>query len=199
MKLIIASQNKGKVAEFGQALDSIGVSWISLLDYPDFPPIEENGASLEANAILKGEAVADYFGCLALADDTGLIVPALDGAPGIYSARYSGDHDDQANNKKLLKEMSGFQAADRKAYFKTVIALVWPTGRIEIVTGQAWGEILTSHQGHKGFGYDPLFYSKDMGKTFAEMTLEEKNQVSHRGRALHALVQDLPQWLEEAT
>jgi XTP/dITP diphosphohydrolase len=185
MQLVLATQNKDKIREIRKLLDDLPVTIKTCDDFPDFPDIEETGTTLEENAILKAKGIAEFTHCAALADDSGLEVDALDGAPGVYSSRYAGPgctYDD--NNRKLLSEMNDVAKDKRTARFRTVIAVAWDTENIETVEGTAEGVITEEKHGGDGFGYDPVFYYPPAGKTFAEMTLEEKNKVSHRGKAL---------------
>ena len=184
MKLVIATQNKGKVAEFERLLGHKGIEVVSLLDYPDLPDVEETGDSFEANARLKAESIAKLLNLPVLADDSGLVVPYLNGAPGIYSARYAGQpKSDKANIDKLLREMSQASGDQRQAYFVTCLVL-------------ASGTIALEPSGDSGFGYDPVFYVDQEGATFAQIPLSRKNQISHRANAIKALLASLPEWLE---
>jgi len=154
--------------------------------------VEETGSTFMENAIIKARAIAEIANMPALADDSGLCVDALNGEPGVYSARYSGARcDSKANNELLLSRLSDVQERDRSARFKCAVALVCPDGDIVTAEGAAEGIITRSYCGRGGFGYDPIFYSLDLDKTFAEASEEEKNAVSHRGRALAALVDKL--------
>ncbi|WP_353099875.1 non-canonical purine NTP diphosphatase [Myroides odoratus] len=185
MKLIFASNNKNKIKEIkNQVPDSIEI--LSLEDIGCMVDIPETADTIEGNALLKANYIKRHYGFNCFADDSGLEVDALAGAPGVYSARYAGeDKNDQANNAKLLSEL---EAKDnRKANFKTVIALHY-NGEEHLFTGIIEGEILKEAQGEGGFGYDPLFQATGMTKSFAELTLEEKNAVSHRGKAVSQLV-----------
>lgn len=147
--------------------------------------VEETGATFAENALLKAKAVSDALGCIALADDSGLCVDALGGAPGVYSARYCGRHgDDAANNALLLQNLAG---KDRTAHFVCAIAMVFPDGRTFVAEGSTDGYILDAPQGENGFGYDPLFFSTELNQCFGVASAEEKNRVSHRYRALMAL------------
>ncbi len=154
-------------------------------DFLEFPNIEETGATLEENAVLKAKAVAEYCDLPALADDSGLEVDALNGAPGVYSSRYAGENCTyRDNNEKLLRELQGIPPDRRAARFHCVIAIAWDTESIDTAEGKAEGFITETITEGKGFGYDPVFYYPPKEKRFSEMTLEEKNQVSHRGLAL---------------
>ena len=197
MKLVIATQNKGKVAEFERLLGPKGIEVVSLLDYPDLPEVEETGDSFEANARLKAESIAKLLNLPVLADDSGLVVPYLNGAPGIYSARYAGQpKSDQANIDKLLREMSQARGDQRQAYFVTCLVLASPDHDSYVVEGRAYGTIALEPSGDSGFGYDPVFYVEQEGATFAQIPLSRKNQISHRANAIKALLASLPEWLE---
>ncbi len=198
MKLIIASHNAGKVKEIKRLLQDFDLEVSSLFDYPDIGDIEETGTTFEANARLKAEPMADHFQAIVLADDSGLVVDALDGQPGVYSARYAGEgHDDQANNQKLLTQLEGVQGTDRSAHFVSCLVLAYPGMDSLVVEGQAHGLIQETLAGVDGFGYDPLFYVPEEGRTFAEMPLERKNEISHRAHAFAKLVEVLPDWLDQ--
>jgi len=159
--------------------------------------IEENGDTFEANSMIKAKAVVDELGEAAVADDSGLMVDYLGGAPGIYSARYSGeDKNYDANNKKLLKELAGVPLEKRTARFVSVITLLTPEGRSLVVRGEIEGVIAESENGSNGFGYDPLFYIPSKDKTFAELTSDEKNEISHRANALVKLKNELKEFLK---
>jgi XTP/dITP diphosphohydrolase len=191
--VVLATRNRGKVRELQGLLAEVlpeAVTVLSLDDIGFAGEIEENGTTFEENALIKARAVAS-LGYVALADDSGLAVEALDGAPGVFSARYAGEHgDDAANMALLLKHLEG--VTDRRAAFVCAFACVFPDGREPIVaTGRVEGEILTALQGDGGFGYDPLFYYAPFGRTFAEIGKEEKNSISHRGRAVRECARQL--------
>ena len=151
--------------------------------------IVETGTTLKENAIIKATTIMKITGLPTLADDTGLMVDALNGEPGVYSARYAGEqHDDKANVAKLLKNLEPYKGKERSAHFVTCMVIAYPNGEIKSVEGRTDGEITTSPSGKNGFGYDPVFYSYDLKKVFAEATPEEKNSVSHRGRALAKII-----------
>ncbi|QEA59565.1 XTP/dITP diphosphatase [Leuconostoc koreense] len=200
MKLIIASNNTHKITEIEALLAAISIDLpvVSLQEIGDVPEIVEDGTTFEENAVKKVETIAkvapnDYI----LADDSGMSVDALNGEPGVYSARYAGDHDDQANLDKVLQKLTQFPKEQRTAHFNSVIALHSPKGSNLIVNGQVDGYITESERGQDGFGYDPIFFVPSMNKTFAEMSASEKNAISHRGLALQELGKKLPVWLEE--
>jgi XTP/dITP diphosphohydrolase len=183
MKLILASRNRHKLEEIRTLFDLPGLELSSALDHPEIPDVEEDGKTFEENAVKKAATLARAMGCWALADDSGLEVDALGGAPGVYSARYAGEPVSYpANNQKLLRELRG--ATDRRARFRCVVALASPLGKARTVEGRCEGRIIHEIRGAKGFGYDPLFVPDGFEKTFAEMESSAKNRISHRGRAL---------------
>ncbi len=187
-EIVIASQNQNKINEIEEALAKFSVKVTSLNDYSEVGEIDENGSSFEENAEIKARAVMNVVNKPVIADDSGLVVPALNGAPGIHSARYAGDHDDDANNRKLIKELAG---KNREAYFESVLVFLTPAGDKVVAEGKVDGEILTESRGDNGFGYDPFFLIPGSQKTMAEMSIHEKNAVSHRGRAIKQLVAKL--------
>lgn len=192
MKIVLASRNKKKIAELQTLLGEYieGIEILSLDDVGILGEIEENGNSFSENALIKARAVAES-GYIGIGDDSGLEVDALGGAPGIYSARYAGGHgDDEANNQLLLKNLE--DKTDRSARFICALACVYPDGREDIcVIGKAEGEIISEYRGEGGFGYDPLFYFPPLGKTFGELSAEEKNRVSHRSDAIRKMAEKL--------
>lgn len=193
VELVIASTNMHKVREFRSILKgSSPCDLLSLCDFPDYVPPEETGATFEENAILKATHAAKTLNRWVLADDSGLVVPALNGAPGIYSARYAGDDaTDHENRKKLLDEMRHLMEEDRQAYYECCIALATPLGLKKCVKGTCEGTILVEEKGGGGFGYDPLFIKNGYSKTFAELGESVKNRISHRRRALDKLIPSL--------
>ena len=190
--LIIATSNKHKMFEIRPLFRNRPVALKSLADFDRIPQIIENGDTFAANAAIKARAVFEYFSVPVLADDSGLEVPALDNAPGIHSARYAGEHaNHEKNNLLLLKNMEGFAGQERQARF--VCTLCYKDAlREKFFTGISDGYILESLAGRGGFGYDPLFFFPQMNKTFAQLTPEEKNRHSHRGRALQKFLK----WLD---
>ena len=181
--LVLATRNPGKTKEMGELLTGFPVVIKNLDDFGPIPEIEEDGSTFEENAYKKASFTAKVLGLPALADDSGLAVHALDGAPGLYSARYAGPGaTDEENNTKLLAEMAG--RADRSATFICVISIAVPCGVALTYEGRCEGTIATAPQGTEGFGYDPLFYYPPMEKSFAELSPAEKNAISHRGKAL---------------
>lgn len=184
--LVLATANEGKIAEFIELLAGFPIEVRSLNDFGPIPAVVEDGATFENNAYKKALHTARILGLPALADDSGLMVEALGGMPGVRSARYAGeDATDRDNNLKLLEAMTG--VAERRAAFVCVIAIAVPSGPALIYEGRCEGEITQTMQGENGFGYDPVFYYPPMGKTFAEIAKEEKNGVSHRGKAMAEL------------
>ncbi len=190
MKLAIATNNQHKLQEIKAVLGGQFEQLLSLKDLGIDADVEETGSTLEENALIKARAIESLCHIPTLADDTGLMVDALNGAPGVYSARYAGEEHNDANNRALLlKNLKGQE--NRKAHFATVIAIVFPNGDFITSNGRVEGEILQEERGNEGFGYDSLFYSYELGKTFAQASQEEKNSVSHRGRALRNMVEKL--------
>ncbi len=183
MKLIIATRNEYKLQEIKAIFDFQGLEVLSAFDFPEIPDVVEDGDTLEANAIKKAVTLAKSTGCWALADDSGLEVHALGGAPGVYSARYAGEPCSYSNNNdKLLRELA--DESDRTAQFRTVIALSDPEGNSQTLEGVCAGTIIKELHGTNGFGYDPLFVPEGYIETFAELDSEVKNRISHRARAL---------------
>ncbi|RDV84747.1 XTP/dITP diphosphatase [Ammonifex thiophilus] len=184
-KIVLASRNEGKLRELKALLSPLGWEVVPLTSYPDLPEIEETGETFAANALAKARTVASLTGEVALADDSGLEVDYLGGAPGVRSARFAGRQgDDVANIALLLKLLEGVPWEKRKARFRCVIAVVTPEGREYLAEGTVEGYILEEPRGREGFGYDPVFFLPEYGRTFAELPLEVKNQISHRARAL---------------
>lgn len=195
--VIIATKNKGKASEFKNMFSANGYEVKTLLDIPGAPDVEETGTTFEENAILKAEAIARQFNQFVIADDSGLIVDALDGRPGVYSARYAGeDKLDEANTEKVLKELEGVPEAERTARFYCALALASPNQETITVSGTMEGLITNQPSGTNGFGYDPIFFVTEQGKTNAELTKEEKNKISHRANALKALNEKLEAFLK---
>ncbi len=185
MQLVIATNNKGKVKEIKRLLDDLPITILTADDFLEFPDIEETGTTFIENALLKANGIAEYCDLPALADDSGLEVDALDGAPGVYSARYaSEDGNAVKNNDKLIKELKNVPEGQRTARFKCVIAINWGDSTTDTVEGSVEGVIAEDIAMGNGFGYDPVFYYPPANKRFSEMTMEEKNAVSHRGKAL---------------
>jgi XTP/dITP diphosphohydrolase len=204
IELLIASTNPGKFAEFESSLKHLSVKTIPLQNLENFPIVVEDGATYEENALKKATTLAEYSGYLTLADDSGLEVDALHGAPGIYSARYSGEEgDDQKNNEKLLAAMKEVPEARRTARFVCVLALCAPQSQGPkkklVVRESCEGRIAFGPKGQQGFGYDPLFFYAPFGKTFGEIDRETKATVSHRGKAIRKLAQGLPSIVDLGT
>lgn len=184
--LVIATRNKKKKEEIIRLLGNSGMKIWSLADFPNIPPIEEDGLSFDDNAIKKAVTAAAQTGMLALADDSGLEVEALDGRPGIYSSRYAGpDANDEMNNRKLLEELKGVPFSKRKARYKCSAALAEPEGNVKVTRGECFGLIAASPAGSTGFGYDPLFIIPRFSKTVAQLGPKIKDKLSHRARAIH--------------
>ena len=197
--LLLATRNKGKIAEFKTLLSGFPIQIRSLNDFGPIPEIVEDGKTFEDNAYKKAHFTAKVLGCPALADDSGLSVEALKGQPGVFSARYAWPAaGDEANLLKLLNAMEG--ESERRASFECVIAIAVPRGPALIYEGRCEGEIARERIGKNGFGYDPVFFYPPLGKTFAEMSREEKNRVSHRGKAMAELLDEFDKvllWLEQ--
>ena len=192
MKLIIASNNAHKLVEIKAILGSMFEEILSLREAGIDHETIEDGETFLANAAKKAREIAEISGCCALADDSGLCVDALGGAPGIYSARYSGVHgDDKANNRKLLEELKDVPDEQRGAHFTCAIVLARPDGSRVEAEGYFYGRIAHGESGENGFGYDPLFYLPEYGCTSAQLSPEEKNRISHRSHALHKLLEEL--------
>lgn len=188
LELVIATRNKKKIEEIRRILEGITVGLYSLDDFPGCPEVEEDADTFEGNAVKKSVAVAKYSGKPAIADDSGLEVYALNGAPGVFSARYAGpDTDDRKNCEKVLLKMRKVEEGKRGARFVCVIALAFPDNRVETFVGFAEGKIGRVPKGSSGFGYDPVFYPEGHDRTFAEMSADEKDTLSHRGMALEKL------------
>lgn len=194
-RVVLATRNAGKIAELAGPLSAFGVTVVGLDAFPGIGEIEENGATFEENALIKARAVTRATGLTAIADDSGLMVDALGGAPGVYSARYSddlemlpGENRDRRNIRKLLAALADVPEGRRGCRFVTAMAAVRPDGRELTVRGEWPGTLLASPRGENGFGYDPVFFDAETGRTAAELTREEKTARSHRGRAAAALL-----------
>jgi XTP/dITP diphosphohydrolase len=186
--VIFATKNLGKIREIRRALKGLWLQIYALDDFPNVPEIKEDGKSYTENALKKARFCSKYFGKLTIADDSGLEVDTMNGLPGIYSARYAGEKaSNRENNQKLLSEMKGIPLSKRGARFKCAIAIVSPDGREAVAEGSCKGRVGFREVGKRGFGYDPLFILPQYGKTMAQLTIEEKNRVSHRGKALRKL------------
>lgn len=191
MKIVLATGNQGKVKELEAILSDVDVEVLSLKDFPEIGEIIEDGLTFEENAIKKATTVAEAAGLIAVADDSGLQVDYLDGAPGVYSARFAGEgKNDLDNNKKLLSLLERVPGEKRTARFRCVIAIATPWGELQTAEGTCEGMIGYETMGDNGFGYDPLFYLPEYDQTFAQLNPQVKNRISHRGRAL-AKVKDV--------
>lgn len=188
-RIVLASGNAHKIREIAAMLPDY-----EIVGYKEFTDceIEETGETFYENALIKAKTVAETLKCAALADDSGICVEALDGAPGVYSARYAGDGDDEHNNDLLLKNMEG--KTDRRAKFVCCMVYCSETGDILSATGEVKGELLTERHGKNGFGYDPIFYSYELAKPMGIATAEEKNSVSHRSRALKEIIKKIEEY-----
>jgi XTP/dITP diphosphohydrolase len=196
MRLVIGTTNAGKIREIARVMHGFSITVETAANY-EVPPVIEDGDTFAANACKKAIHYARYTGCVALADDSGLEVAALHGKPGVYSARYAGEHaTDTMNNGKLLVELEKFSLPERGAQFRCVLAIATPGGRCETVEGICSGSIGFIPRGDQGFGYDPLFVLPD-GRTMAELSIEEKNRISHRGQALQKLRLVLENFINE--
>ncbi|WP_394027158.1 XTP/dITP diphosphatase [Desulfovibrio falkowii] len=195
IRIVLATHNAGKVRELADPLARFGVEVLSLEAFPHIGEIEETGVTFEENACIKAREVARLTGLVSIADDSGLEVDALDGKPGVYSARYSDDWQslpdesrDDRNIRKLLHELADVPENKRGCRFVSCMACVRPDGAEMVVRGNWEGTLLHASRGQNGFGYDPVFFDKDIQKTAAELTRDEKNARSHRGNALRALL-----------
>ena len=175
MKIILATKNKGKIKDFEKLTEGMNIEVLSILDNIDFPDVVEDGKTFEENSAKKALEIAKYTGIITVSDDSGLCVDTLNGEPGIYSARYFGENaTDELNIEKLLKNLSNIEKEDRKAHFVSVVSIAFPDGTVKSFRGETQGEILFEKEGNNGFGYDPIFYSYDLGKSFGLATIEEK-------------------------
>ncbi|MBC2054965.1 XTP/dITP diphosphatase [Listeria booriae] len=197
-KLVIATNNSGKAKEFEKLFGAHGIEILTLADFKEIGEIEETGTTFAENAALKAETVAQKINQVVIGDDSGLIVDALNGAPGVYSARYAGNqHNDADNNEKLLKELTDVPASARQARFHCTLAVAFPGEETQFFTGECEGSILAAPQGENGFGYDPLFYLASFDKSMAEIPPEEKNKISHRAKALEKVAKNIDQLIEK--
>ena len=188
MKLLLATHNKNKIIEIKNALQELDIEILSLDDYPDMPDVIEDGDTLEHNSLKKAREIYEYSGITTLADDTGLEVEYLNGEPGVYSARWAGeDCSYEDNNRKMLRELDGVKLDKRDAVFRCVITF-FGENLHETTEGVLNGKIIEDFKGQKGFGYDPIFLPKGFDITLAEMSLDDKNKISHRGLAVKAMV-----------
>lgn len=189
-RIVLATGNKGKIKEFERALAHRHIACVPVKELCDAPEPDETGTTFMENALLKARYYSEQTGLPCLADDSGLVVDALDGAPGVYSARYAGDHgDDTANNDKLIAALQGIE--NRSAHYLCALALVYPDGQSVTAEGRCDGLIQDEPKGEHGFGYDPYFFVPQFGKTMAELDVDAKETISHRGKALEELIQQL--------
>lgn len=195
MKFVLASHNRGKLREMQEILSSLHVEVVLQSDVGLALEPEETGATFAENAAIKAKAVMEASGLPAIADDSGLCVDWLNGAPGIYSARYGGADSDEARCRLLLENLRG--ATDRAAHFHSAVVCAFPNGDTLEASGDCFGTIAYAPRGEGGFGYDPVFFVPELCKTFAQLTPEEKNAVSHRGNALRAFAETLKNYLEK--
>lgn len=196
MEIVLASGNRGKLAEFADLFKGTYFSFRLMADFPEVSLPEETGETFEENALLKAGTVSVVTGRVALADDSGLVVDALNGSPGVYSARYAGEGaSDGENNEKLLNAMATLPVEERSAAFVCLIAVVAPDGRSFTASGRCEGRIVSEPRGDGGFGYDPLFYVEKYGSTMAELSNDQKNEISHRGEAVRQIRERLPAFL----
>jgi XTP/dITP diphosphohydrolase len=195
-EVVIATRNPGKFREIEAILSPLHLKLLSLRDFPDLPEVEEDGATFAENAGKKARAIARLTGRPAIADDSGLAVDALGGQPGVLSARYAGGNaTDRERYQKLLDEMAGIPEGKRQATFVCVLAVAFPSGKMQVVEGECRGWITFAPRGKHGFGYDPIFFVPEFAKTMAELEPEVKNRISHRARALEKLKLILPEFL----
>lgn len=196
-EVIIATKNPGKAKEFEGIFRSLGYEVKTLIDFPEIKEIEETGSTFEENAIIKAESVSEALNRMVIADDSGLSIDALSGRPGIYSARYAGEQkNDEENMEKVLEELSDIADSERQAQFYCALAVAVPGKETITVIGTCEGVILRKKRGTHGFGYDPIFFVPEKGKTMAELRPEEKAEISHRARALKNLEKTLPSFLK---
>ena len=195
-QVVIATKNKGKAKDFEALFTPLGFEVVTMFDVAPDMEIEETGTTFEENAVLKAETLAKALNMIVIADDSGLVVDALDGAPGVYSARYAGDHDDEANIVKVLENLAGVPEEKRTARFMCALAIAGPEIDTTTVFGTCEGFILEEKRGTNGFGYDPIFFVPEKDRAMAELTPEEKGAISHRGNAIRNLADALPTLLK---
>lgn len=195
MKILLATKNKGKIQDFKELTEGMDIEIFSILDGIDIPDVEENGTTFEENSQKKALKIAKYTGLITVSDDSGLCVDALGGNPGIYSSRYSGEQaTDDENIDKLLEDMKNIKN-DREAKFVSVVSIAEPNGNVKSFYGEVKGEIIFERRGTNGFGYNPIFLSHELNKTFGEASADEKNSVSHRARAFKQLKEELKKYI----
>ncbi|WP_339250810.1 XTP/dITP diphosphatase [Sporosarcina sp. FSL W8-0480] len=196
-KILIATNNKGKAKDFEALFNPYHIEVLTLNDLEQDIDVEETGVTFEENAILKAETVAKLLGITVIADDSGLEIDKLNGAPGVYSARYAGEEkSDEANIDKVLSELLGVPEEERTARFRCVLAVAGPERETITFSGSCEGVILEERRGTNGFGYDPIFFNPEMDRSMAELSPEEKGRISHRGAALRQLEEHLPRMLD---
>ncbi|WP_423407579.1 XTP/dITP diphosphatase [Heyndrickxia sp. MSNUG] len=190
--VIIATKNIGKAKDFEKLFLPMGMTVKTLLDYPELEDVDETGTTFEENAVLKAETISKVLGVMVIGDDSGLEVDALEGRPGVYSARYAGiEKNDEANIDKVLAELQDVPENERTARFCCALAMAEPGKETVTVFGTCEGHILLERRGSNGFGYDPVFFVESEGKAMAELTSEEKNEISHRAKAINQLEKSL--------
>lgn len=197
-KIVIATKNKGKVREMAAALQKLPVEVVSLAEFGQLPDAVEDGKTFEENARIKAAFYQKQTGCACIADDSGLEIEALGGAPGIYSARFAGHHaDDTENNKKMVEELKHAGVTESAADYRCALVFIGADGKTFTADGRCDGRVKLAAKGANGFGYDPYFYPEEYpGRTMAELTLEEKQAISHRGKALSELAAALEDYLK---
>ncbi|MFL0582251.1 XTP/dITP diphosphatase [Solibacillus silvestris] len=195
-QVVIATKNKGKAKDFEALFGPFGYEVVTMFEVAPEVEIEETGTTFEENAILKAETLANMLGQIVIADDSGLAIDALNGEPGVYSARYAGDHDDEANIVKVLENMKDVPEDQRTARFCCALAIAGPNMETKTVFGTCEGMIAYEKKGTNGFGYDPIFYVPALEKHMAELSAEEKGAISHRGNAIRKLALQLAEFLK---
>ena len=189
MKVFLATKNKGKIKDFEKLTEGMNLEVVTILDGLDIPDVVEDGETFEENSQKKAKEIADYTNIVTVSDDSGLCVDALGGGPGVYSARFGGENtSDSEKNQKMLEILKDVKKEDRKAHFVSVVSIAFPNGKIHSFRGEIEGEILFEAQGNNGFGYNPIFYSYELGKSFGQASDEERKSVSHRARAFRKLI-----------
>jgi len=191
-QVVIATKNKGKAKDFEALFAPLGYEVVTMFDVAPDLEIEETGTTFEENAVLKAETLAKQLNTIVIADDSGLAVDALNGEPGVYSARYAGDHDDEANIVKVLEKLQGVPTEKRTARFCCGLAIAGPEIETTTLFGTCEGVILEEKRGTNGFGYDPIFFVQALNRAMAELSPEEKGSISHRGNAIRQLKEKLP-------
>ena len=190
-QVVIATKNKGKAKDFEALFAPLGYEVVTMFDVAPDLEIEETGTTFEENAVLKAETLAKQLNTIVIADDSGLAVDALNGEPGVYSARYAGDHDDEANIVKVLEKLQGVPTEKRTARFCCALAIAGPEIETTTLFGTCEGVILEEKRGTNGFGYDPIFFVQALNRAMAELSPEEKGSISHRGNAIRQLKEKL--------